>query len=473
MTHPERDRVRHSPGPAAEAGGPAARLRPGGVAALALAASVVVAALVVTTAGTAVIGGTPSNARHPLQARSVAATARTLGGARTATGPTPARPFTHRARARLVATLLSELPGHQRSPNRGHPLQTADLAAVVNAPGMPTCAPPPVPAPTFPPGNGYGVPFLAAITNGQVLAGYDEWTANHLVWTAKGRTFNLFPWQSKIYDITGWVTGLLQLPTLSADIAPNDVVFCDDQGSSACLTADWPTGQCIHIVAQYGPSPASPTPPSAIGNAHPEGTACLGYATPTFSCFPYGVQLTPVGDTTLSVTGVEPNGSLDLEVNTAAATTVYEYPPPPSPTFSCQDAPARITLSTQPPTGLPATAPIAPTGGYTDYRPLQAAVQGLNGPLATATSVVGSNDFAVPAFFPSASGSPCSIFLATSLNTYAGGWDDSFQDQSTGLYYINGGTNPTVAPPGWAQISATTTVVTLGLPVGPPPGFKF
>ncbi len=69
-----------------------------------------------------------------------------------------------------------------------------------------------MPAATYPPGAAYGVPFLAAITNGQVLAGYDEWTANNLVWTADNKTFDLYPWQSKIYDITGWVTGLAPAP---------------------------------------------------------------------------------------------------------------------------------------------------------------------------------------------------------------------------------------------------------------------
>jgi hypothetical protein len=59
------------------------------------------------------------------------------------------------------------------------------------------------------------------------------------------------------------------------------------------------------------------------------------------------------------------------------------------------------------------------------------------------------------------------------LNTYAGGWNSSFKDQNQGLYYVQGGTNPNVVQPGWAQFTATTTVVTFGLPVGPPSGFHF
>ena len=132
-----------------------------------------------------------------------------------------------------------------------------------------------------------------------------------------------------------------------------------------------------------------------------------------------------------------------------------------------------VTLSTVAPSGLPASAPPPPNPPNSDDRSLQTTPQPLTGPLAAATSTVASNDFSIPAFIPSKSGSPCSLFLADSLNTYAGGWNSVFQDQDEGLYYLNGGNNPIVAEPGWAQFTATTTVVTFGLPVGPPAGFKF
>jgi len=361
-------------------------------------------------------------------------------------------------------TALSKVSGFTRSPSK-------ELTALTDAPGMPACAPPPVPAATYPPGQSYGIPFLAAVTGGQVLAGYDEWTANHLTWKVQGTTYDLYPWQSKIYDITGWVTGLLELPSLTAEIPPQDIVFCDN-GGATCLAADWPAGECIHILAQYGPSPASPTPPAGLGNDHPEGTSCSDYSTPTFNCFPYVVSLIP-GDTSLSVSGVESNGSLDLQVTTSAVTSVTEIPPPPSPSFTCQDDPAQVTLSTVPPSGLPASAPVTPNPPNTDDRSLQTAPLPLTGPLSSSTSTVASDNFAIPAFFPSTGGSPCSLFLATSLNTYAGGWNASFKDQDQGLYYVDGGDNTDAAEPGWAQFSATTTVVTLGLPVGPPAGFNF
>jgi len=370
-------------------------------------------------------------------------------------------------RAAAAELVLNDAQGVAGAPS-------SELAALTSAPGMPTCAPPPIPAATYPPTGSYGIPFLAAITNGQVLAGYDEWTANNLVWRAMGKTDDLYPWQSKIYDITGWVTGLLELPSLTAEIPGQDIVFCDSHGSSTCLSADWPAGQCVHILAQYGPSPASPAPPPAIGNDHPEGTSCYGYSTPTFECFPYAVSLSPYGKASLTVTGVEPDGALDLQVTTAAVTTVHEYPPPPVTTsFTCQDDPTVVTLSTVAPSGLPASAPPPPNPPNSDDRSLQTPPQPLTGPLATASSTVASDNFSIPAFVPSKSGSPCSLFLADSLNTYAGGWNSVFQDQDEGLYYIDGGNNPIVAPPGWAQFTATTTVVTFGLPVGPPPGFKF
>jgi hypothetical protein len=363
-----------------------------------------------------------------------------------------------------VSAYLADLPAAESA--------TSDQLAA-DTPGMPDCAPPPMPAATYPPGAAYGVPFLAAITNGQVLAGYDEWTANNLVWTVGNTTYNLYPWQSKIYDITGWVTGLLQLPSLTAEIAPQDVVFCDEGGAN-CLSANWPAGECVQIEAQYGPSPASKTPPPALGSSHPEGTSCSDYSTPTFECFPYVVSLTPSGTTSLTVSGVEPDGALDATVTTGAVTTVSEVPPPPSTsTFTCQAAPTSVTLSTTA-EGVPATAPPPPTPPETDYRPLQTPPLPITGPLIGSTSTVASNDFSVPAFVPNTTGtSPCSDFLATSLNTYAGGWDAVFKDQDLGLYYIDGGTNPTVAEPGWAQFTATTTVVNVGLPTGPPSGFSF
>jgi hypothetical protein len=427
----------------------------------------VLAVAVTVAIGALALGGPASSP----SAASVSRPPHATTGASTSPAGTPRGP--------TVTAELAELAraGVVSAPTSGGPEKTPEkVADLTDAPGMPTCAPPPIPAATYPPGNSYGIPFLAAITNGQVLAGYDEWTANHLTWRAQGTTYDLDPWEAKIYDITGWVTGLLELPSLSADIPPQDIVFCD-QGGAACVSADWPAGQCIHILSQYGPEPGSPVPPPGIGNDHPEGTACTGYSTPTFACLPLVVSLTPSGDTDLTVSGVESDGALDLSVTTAATTTVSEIAPSPAPVFTCEDDPATITLSTVAPTGLPATAPLAPNPPNTDERSLQTAPQALTGALASGSATVGSNAFAIPAFFPSAGGSPCSPTVAELVNTYAGGFDSVFKDQNEGNYYLEGGTNPTAAAPGWAQFTATATVVTLGsptsLPVGPPAGFSF
>jgi hypothetical protein len=373
------------------------------------------------------------------------------------------------AKRSTIATELAELSDSRAANDEA-------LKNFADAPGMPTCKRPTIPAPTYPPGNSYGVPFLAAITNGQVLSGYGEWTADNTVYKVtvggKTKTYHLYPWEAKIFDITGWVTGLLQLPSLNAVIPPQDVVFCD-QGGDQCLSASQPAGQCIQILTQYGPSPSSPTPPPAIGNSHPKGKACEGYSTKTFECIAYVVTLTPSGNSDLTVTGVEADGALNLQVQTAAVTTVSLVVPPPTPAFTCHDDPAKVTLTTVAPSSLPSTAPIVPTPPNPDDRYLQTPTAPLTGPLATASSEVGSNSFAIPAFFPNPSQKPCNAFVAESLNTYAGGFDQNFADQGEGRYYILGGNGPDAADPGWAQFSATTSVVTLGLNVGPPSNFSF
>ena len=114
------------------------------------------------------------------------------------------------------------------------------------------------------PAQSYGVPFLAAVTDGEVHAGYSEWIADNNVYKVGSKTFHLYPWANRIFDITGWVTGLLQLPSLSATIPAKDVVFCDKGGKGCVADTTQPAGECINFVTQYGPSPASKTPPPPI-----------------------------------------------------------------------------------------------------------------------------------------------------------------------------------------------------------------
>jgi hypothetical protein len=282
------------------------------------------------------------------------------------------------------------------------------------------------------------------------------------------------------------VTGLLQLPSLNAEIPPQDIVFCDQGGVDCVSENPPPAGECIHLTSQYAPSPPGYyPPPPPITNYPPPGEACWGAS----GCLPIALTLTPAllpptagnpsGDTSLTVTGVEPDGALDLQVTTAAVTTATETPPESSTSLVCSNAATVLSVTTKAPTRLPGGAPPAPKPGPSDHpntddRSLQTPPEPLTGPLASASSTLGGNDFAIPAFIPSTSSSgPCygAGAVPELLNTYAGGWGRTYADQGEGLYYQNGGKGLIVAEPGWAQFTATTTVVTLGLPVGPPANF--
>jgi hypothetical protein len=380
----------------------------------------------------------------------VAAPTSRLGSHRPAGPPAPS----HKTSS-LTAALM---------PLAGNPSTTIHQLTAAGV--QPTCAPPPVPAPTYPPGNSYGVPFLAAVSGGELLSGYDEWTANNTTYTFGGHTYSLYPWQSKIFDITGWVTGLLQLPTLSAQIPPQDVVFCD-QGGLACVSAAPPAGQCVHINLGAAPLPGVTAPPPPITNVPAPGQTCQN----TPSCLSYVVTLKPTGNTTLTVTGVQPNGALNLSVTTAAITSVSLSIG--TSTQTCTNAPTSVTLSTQVPSGLPAQAPTAPTAGNPDYRPQQTPPAPLTGPFLSATSTTTSNDFSVPAFLPSRTCPAGGI--AVSLNTVAGGWNALSPNNLTGTpnYYNLPPNSPIAGFPGWNQFTVATNVASLGIPVGPPPGFGF
>ncbi len=357
------------------------------------------------------------------------------------------------SRASLIAQLLAM-----------HSTQEA-VHALENAPGAPACTPPPVPARTYPPGHSYGIPFLAAITGGQILTAYSEWVADHHVYKLDGETYDLYPWDVNVFDITGWVTGLLDLPSLSAQIPANDVVFCD-QGGTSCLGTNYPQGECIGI-SQLFPGPGNAG--TKVTNLHPEGVQCLGYpgGQPGFPnpCVPYVISLTPSGTSELTVTGVQSDGALDLRISTAAFTTVSITTGSSSQTCQ-QTQPTSIILSTEAPTSLPAGSPIAPKPGNPDYRSLQTSPAPLEGPLATASSTAGSDSFSIPAWGVPPTPTCPDPGLQESLDDPAGGYN------TKNIGYYQDQTSP-AGRPGWSQFSVTTTVVTLGFPVGPPQGFNF
>jgi hypothetical protein len=401
----------------------------------------------IVAVGSLLIGSGAS--RHDSVSQSRAVTAHGRQGARVTTAPVGA-PL---SRSALVSEFLSTRSTQQ------------SVRSLEDAPGAPACAPPPVPTATYPPGNSYGVPFLAAITGGTILTAYSEWVADHHVYKVGGKTYDLYPWDVNVSGITGWVSGLLELPSLSAQIPPQDIVFCD-QGGTSCLGTDYPEGECISISELF---PGPGTQGSEITNLHPENVQCLGYpghqAGFPYPCVPYVISLAPgPKSSNLTVTGVEPDGALELQITTSAYTTVSLVT---TTTQTCQQTePTTIVLSTQAPTSLPAGAPIAPKPGNPDYRSLQTSPAPLTGPLATASSTAGSNNFAIPAWGVPPTPTCPDPGLQDSLNDPAGGYNT----KNLGLYQDQ--TTP-AGRPGWSQFSVTTTVVTLGFPVGPPPGFNF
>jgi hypothetical protein len=332
--------------------------------------------------------------------------------------------------------------------------------ALESSPGAPVCAPPPLPRPTYPPGHSYGIPFLAEVTNGVITTGYDEYAANHHHWKVGKKKYLLSPWESRLYDITGWVTGLLQLPSLSAVIPPRDLVFCD-HGGQACVSANAPAGECIHVSLGAAPPPGQ-APSTPITNKPPPGHACFG----SVSCVPYVIVLTPKGNSVLTVTGVNGNGALRLSVTTAATTTVNLTVGSTSET--CTNGVTTVTLVSQR-NGIPAGGPIAPNRGNPDVRGLRIPPEPLEGPLGSSSTTLGSNDFYVPAFSV-----PNCPLISAIYDAPLGGWNtlSSADPPQQNNNYFDQPNPPAIAGhPGWVQFSATTTISTLGLPVGPPSGF--
>ncbi|HXW34908.1 MAG TPA: hypothetical protein VEJ87_10055 [Acidimicrobiales bacterium] len=374
------------------------------------------------------------------------------------------------------------------------------------APAAPTCPAPAVPAATYPPGQSYGVPFKAEVSGGQVYSGYDEWEAdNNSLPLGANRTITQFPWKAKIYGVTGWVTGLIELPSLSTEITAQDFAFCDQgdsqnqaQGATACVDQNVvaPPGQCLHFVSvtrQVSSTNGqvikpSPTPP--VTNLTLPGFTCYpGTPTGVPGCSAYDLSLLPSGTTSLNISGVEADGALDLSV-TSAATTSAVFVGAGVVTDAQQIAPTDVVLGTQLSTVPSPPGPSTPTNlcgtsgatepCNTDYRPLQVPPAPLTGPLSSASTTAGGNDFGVPVF--EVNGKP-DFGIASELDSYASGWGSSIEQVfdcytassevgaiATGCPpYVNG----QVADPGWTQFSASTNVVSVGLPVGPPQGFAW
>ncbi|MBO0727891.1 MAG: hypothetical protein J2P57_01445 [Acidimicrobiaceae bacterium] len=258
------------------------------------------------------------------------------------------------------------------------------------------------------------------MTHGQVIFQYNASFKIKLTGIPHG--FN-----GKIFNITGWVTGLITLPTLQVSDAT--VVFCSQPTNG--------NPPPIHFVEQAGTS-------AQTQNWDPSGP---GY-------FNFTIRLRPVGTPSLKVTAVGPRGALAIAGSAAAMTSVVAGPP------------FNQTCRSEAPTMLPnlatSLAPMPP-GGQPVIPPSP-----LTGPLSHASATLGSDNFSVPAF------DPASCLLANGLfNQGLAGLNKRGTPNWTCIAPTARQCPAVAAKPGWVQFSANTTLVSLGLPKGPPPGFNF
>ena len=394
-----------------------------------------------------------------------------IGGAKTGPGRRRVRwwhagPVLAVALAMVATLALATGPSQPRSQKAADP-KTQEALAILNraeatirttagrqeaSSAAPSCPPPKLPlatSPGDPPGSGYGVPFLAEITGGKLLGGYDEYFANT----------GLYPWRSNVTNITGWVAGLLQVPSLAGVVQQSGIVFCTP-GSPVCPTADTAKG-CVQLV--LGNLPGFP----AITNVPAPGKTC----SQTPFCISYVFTLASAGPATLSVIGETAAGALQLRGTTAAVTTAALINPNPALTQTCVNKATTITVGTEMPP-LPSSGPPAPTSPNKDYRALQTTPQPLAGPLARSTATIVANDFAVPAFLPDAKTNCIPTGVAGTLNDALAGWSAKNPNVGTGMTNRYKG-GPIAGQAGWNQFSATATIIQLDLPVGPPAGFNF
>ncbi len=329
----------------------------------------------------------------------------------------------------------------------------AAVAASAGAPGTPApCPPPPLPAATTPPAP-YGIPFVAQIT-ANVLTGWDEYVAAHGVPPNHGSSS---PWRSALSNITGWASGLLSVPSLTATIAPTSLIFCSpglkpsQGGVTISLQQEQLPGQPYFVPVSNNDATCSPSVETYQDDR---------------------VTLTPAGPTTLSVVGTEPDGSLDLSGSTSAVTRIDFYADtcggtsPPTPTQTCvQFAPTTFNLASRLP-AIPATAP--PGVQYT------VTASGLKGPLpqptgpppgvTPATASLGDYTFPVPAFIDSRDGVPGGCFLAEEFNGPLSGWNNDGPGE-TARYpsTFPPGQQPQIAAPGgWTEVSSVNRIWALG-----------
>jgi hypothetical protein len=349
---------------------------------------------------------------------------------------------------------------HQQAGDRLRP--AADAGAAVRgvthlgAPGGsqvkggPTCAAPPLPPPTAPPGQPYGVPFVAAVDNVTILSGYNEFTA------AARQYRSYSPWTTTLYGVTGWVTGWLDVPQLTVDTSASQITFCSYTVTPPSSSGTPPfTTEALYTLKSFQGSktPVVVTTTNDPSKVVPPNGVAL-YAS---------VTLTPVGTPQLKVTGVRPDGSLDLGGVIEATPTIALAPPLP-PEVCRAMAPTAADLSTATAGPLP---PSGPPAGDRDAAP-QFTPAPVTGPLTQATATQTAYDFQVPAFYDNSSDDG----ICYTFNGGLAGFTAEPKGNPNYPYlsrYPFPPANPAIASDaGWTQIETVIQITRIGLPTGTP-----
>jgi hypothetical protein len=230
-----------------------------------------------------------------------------------------------------------------------------------------------------------GIPFLASITNGAFVTGYDQQAA------AQGWG----PWLTHASNITGWVAGNLELPALTQQIT--STVFCSGTPQDCLITSTHPTqtaSDCINMTMDSTTKTGIPlsNDPSVTGATY----------------LPVFVNVASVGTPSFSPSGIDLNG-IELSGSAQAAITASIYANGSVAETCTQEKPTTMVVSTN-----PGTAP-APSGSNLVFTPQALNPLDLNAPLSLQANLVGNN-FAIPAF--SSTGCGASSFFNGALR----GW---------------------------------------------------
>lgn len=321
------------------------------------------------------------------------------------------------------------------------------------------------PAPTYPDGtHGLGVPFVAALSGGELLSGY------HLGWLTKSHPS--YPWGLTLTGVSGWVTGLLQVPSLAATVDPvHGIEFCDDTG---LVPANLPAPAVQPRLRFDLVNDAKQHDDTQNYNDFCQGGTCPNSG---FTPYYFTIAADPQVPPALSVAGVEPSGAIDLAGSTSVETSVaiwtvgssgYQH------TQTCvQTAPTTVSVGTVTP-AEPAGAPPGATPQFTGGA-LQGGFPHAGNPRPATATLVG-NGFQVPAFNPAAitGGLPCGAWPA--LDGGLSGFDvNGVSNYATTCTPTPQGLScaQIASPPGYSQFTIKATIATLDLPFGVPSGFGF